>query len=109
VADDALNHHLAPENFDGPAHFHELARQTGGEMIRPFRHGVVPSKPKEAQRIAEGVNAFHKNMIHNFRLEVELPPPMDKWHSWELKLAGPKDRWKNVRLLYPTQLAPCGP
>jgi hypothetical protein len=109
VADDTLNPHSGSGELDGPARFHELARKTGGEMIRPFRDGVVPTKPREAQRIAEGVNAFHKNMIHNFRLEVELPPPMDQWHSWELKLAGPKDRWKNVRLLYPTQLAPCGP
>ena len=110
VADDTLNPQLGSGELDGPARFHELARKTGGEMIQPFRDGVVPTKPKEAQRIAEGVNAFHKNMIHSFRLEVELPRPLDKYYSWELKFAGDNnERWKNVRLLYPTQLAPCGP
>jgi hypothetical protein len=48
--------------------------------------------------------------VHNFRLEVELPAPLDKWREWELNLAGEdRDRWKKVRLTYPTELAPCSP
>jgi hypothetical protein len=98
------------EPIYGPPPVSNLAAETGGETIQPFPDGILPTKPKEAQTIAEAMSAFHRKMIHNFRLELELPRPLDKWYPWELKLAGGnKERWKNVRLLYPTQLAPSGP
>lgn len=97
------------EEIFGPVSFSQLVRKTGGGMIQPFADGV-PTNPKDGEKLAEVVNAFHQKMIHNFRLEIELPGPLDKWHEWELKLSGGnKNRWKNVRVAYPTELAPCGP
>jgi hypothetical protein len=78
-----------------------LVGKTGGAIFQPF-NGEVPTKESERAQVAEAVNAFHQKLIHNFRLEVELPAPLGKWRGWELKLGGEnKERWKKVRLTYP--------
>jgi hypothetical protein len=87
----------------------ELVRKSGGEIIQPFVDGF-PSTPADGERIANTVNLFHNWMVHNYRIEIELPVPTDKARTWELRLAPErKDQWKGVRITYPTELAPCKP
>jgi hypothetical protein len=97
------------EELNGPSELSELVRLTGGDLIRQYADRIPTSQKGRAQ-LAEARNAFHQKIILNFRLEVELPAPLDKWRGWELKLGGEnKERWKKVRLTYPTELAPYSP
>lgn len=108
VADHHLDNHLSPEEHDGPKTLYEMVKKTGGEMIQPFTEGDLPNKLNEAEKIANAMDAFHRKMIYSFRLELELSKPLNKWRSWELKSSGDnKEKWKDVRLVYPSQLAAC--
>jgi hypothetical protein len=55
------------------------------------------------------MNVFYLRMVQNYRLELELPLPLNKPRNWELKLApARKDQWKGAVLKYPVQLLSCG-
>jgi hypothetical protein len=47
------------------------------------------------------MNRFFRAMAQNYRVEAELPAALEN------PLAGTEVRWKNSRLNYPSQLAPC--
>jgi hypothetical protein len=95
------------EEERGPLDLSELGRRTGGEINTPFGQGL-PSKPEEAERLSQRMNRFFRAMAQNYRVEVELPAALEKPTRWELKLSEDGSvRWKNSRLNYPTQLAPC--
>jgi hypothetical protein len=98
-----------PEEQNGPMDMSDLVKRTGGDIAVPFGQGV-PTNPKEAERFAEAMAAFHRKMIQNYRMEVELPGPQDKPRTFELKPSVEnKQRWKNVRVTYPTEISPCKP
>ena len=106
---DGSGNRPTPEETDGSRNMSDLVRRTGGEVILPFGQRD-PAKPKGAERITVAMNLFHQRLIQNSRLEIELTGPLDKPRTWELKLSGEqKKQWKNARLMYPTELAPCKP
>jgi len=97
------------EEASGSEQISNLARKTGGAVMPP---PVVAraEKAKETAELLGMMSAFHYNMLHTYRLEVELPERLNKPHAWELEIAGEnRKRWKDVRLRYPTELAACGP
>ncbi len=101
------NRSPTPEEERGPLDMNNLVRRTGGEINTPFSQGF-PTKPEEAERLSQAMNRFFRAMAQNYRVEVELPAALEKPISWELKLSEEGSvRWKNSRLNYPTQLAPC--
>jgi hypothetical protein len=109
VVDSPGSSFSSAEELNGPSEVSELVRLTGGDLIWQYADRI-PTSQKDRAQVAEAVNAFHQKIIHNFRLEVELPAPLNKGRGWDLKLAGGnKERWKKVRLTYPTELAPCRP
>ena len=97
---------IEPEEAPGIA---EVAKKTGGEVV----HAAEPLDPGHVREMAlllPILSRFHYNMLHTYRLEVELPERLNKPHAWELEIAGEnRKRWKDVRLRYPTELAACGP
>jgi hypothetical protein len=51
-----------------------------------------------------------KEMVENYRIELELPTRLDKPSRLEVKLSeGSRVRWKGARLNYPTELTSCNP
>jgi hypothetical protein len=104
-----------PEEARGPTDMNDLVRRTGGEIIDPFgiggyigMGGYIDAKMME--QISEALNTFHYNMLHANLVEVELPGPLGRNRSWELKpSAENKKRWKDVRIVYPEELEPCRP
>ncbi len=87
----------------------DLVRKTGGEMIVPFT-SRLHVQPKEMEQISTALSIFHQNMIHNYRMEVELPVPLAKERNWELKPADQnRERWKDASIIYPEKLEPCKP
>jgi hypothetical protein len=105
----ALRERATIEEVSGPPEISDLARRSGGEVVHP----PEPPRPGDAREGAQFLallSAFHYNMLHTYRLEVELPERLNRPHSWELEIAGEsKKRWKDARLRYPTELAACGP
>ena len=98
-----------PEETKGPTDMRGLVRKTGGKMIVPFT-SRVHVQPKEMERISAALNIFHHNMIHSYRMEVELPVPLAKERNWELKAADQnRERWKDATIIYPEKLEPCKP
>jgi hypothetical protein len=96
-----------PEENNGPSDMSELVAKTGGDMVVPFPNGV-PMKP-DWNAVGQVMDVFYLRMVQNYRLELELPLPLNKPRNWELKLApARKDQWKNVVLKYPVQLLSCG-
>jgi hypothetical protein len=87
----------------------ELAKRTGGAVIL-LRKGSFSRKPADLERLSEALRPFHQKMSHEYRLDVELSERLKKQQTWELKLSGEDtQRWKGVRLTYPTELAACQP
>lgn len=63
----------SPEGSNGPDELKGLIDKTGGEMIVPFANGI-PTNPKEVEQFTALMKAFHRGMIENYLIEVELPP-----------------------------------
>lgn len=98
-----------PEEANGPLKLQDLVKWTGGEMMVPFNTGLHVQANKFEQTSA-ALNNFHQNMVHSYRMEVEIPGPLDKRHTVELKPANAKEkRWKNVHITYPEVLEACKP
>ena len=86
-----------------------LAARTGGELLSPYADGV-PRTPAEKQRFSQALDSFHRKMIRDYRLEIELPEVLHKPSRWRLTLdSEDKNIRKNVRLVYPSELAACAP
>jgi hypothetical protein len=96
-----------PEEANGPTVMTELVRKTGGDINTPFARGE-PTNPKEAERIAQLMRSFYQGMAQAYLLEVELPMALNKPSFWELKFSAQgRERWKDGRVNYPTELALC--
>jgi len=106
---DPLVSRATPEEVNGPAMLADAAYKTGGKMI-VFHSGRAPIRAPENALLPASVDLFRTAMTRDYLLEVELPERLRKPRSWNLKLAGDsKKQWKDVQLIYPTQLAACEP
>ena len=107
VVEDPGYRNLTPEELNGRDNMAELAKKTGGSVNVPFAQGF-PSKQEQIDRFSREMHQFYLAMVQNYRLEIELPAPLDKPAKWELGFSQEgKARWKNARLTYPVQLASC--
>lgn len=98
-----------PEEAMGPQNMNDLAKRTGGEVDIPFSLNP-PTNSKEAAQVVEAMAIFHQRMVQNYRMEVELSGLPEKRSTLDLKLSvQDKERWKNVRLTYPTKILLCAP
>jgi hypothetical protein len=101
-----------PEEAKGPTDMRDLIRKTGGKMIVPFT-SRLHVQPKEMEQISAALSIFHHNMIHSYRMDVELPVPLAKERNWELKAADQnREPWKDATIIYPIypeKLEPCKP
>jgi hypothetical protein len=53
---------------------------------------------------------FESSMLNDYLLDLELPEPATKYESWTLKLSKEKrEQWRNAKVLYTKELAPCQP
>ena len=108
LAESTNSRSLTPEEADGVTSISNLARKTGGEVatLEP----VDPANAKEVERVSSAMHVFFQGMAQNYRAELELPVRLDKPSRWELKLSRlGKERWKNAKVNYPTELEACKP
>lgn len=96
-----------PAELKGTGAIDILVRETGGEIIAPYKQGM-PSNPREIAQISTAMKAFYSRMTKNDLVEIHLPLAVDKHEKWDLKFSPEKKkRFKGVELSYPTTLAPC--
>jgi nucleotide-binding universal stress UspA family protein len=97
------------EEGSGPPEMIELAAKTGGEVIA-FPVSPPSATDRNPLRPAWIMEAFRRHIIQSGRLEVELPERLQRPHRWTLRLAGQRKMVQSdVRILYPLELAACGP
>jgi hypothetical protein len=98
-----------PEEANGPEMLADSTRKTGGDLLTVTSIGP-PGSTRALAKLTPSLDLLRTEMTGNYRVEIELPAPLSRPRSWELKLSGEKKKqWKDARLLYPTQLAACQP
>lgn len=103
------NRSPTPEEEMGLQNMNDLVKRTGGGVDTPFNLGP-PTNSKEAAQTMEAIAMFHQGMVQNYRMELELVGSPEKRSILDLKLSvQDKERWKNVRLTYPTKILRCDP
>jgi hypothetical protein len=93
------------EELNGPERLADLAKKTGGRMIWPFASGFS-WRQKGIAELTGVLDLLHNEMVHNYRVELELSEKLNKPRSLEMNLLGEnRKQWKDVQLFYPTELA----
>ena len=78
-----------------------LAESSGGTKVELF-----PERMSERE-MASRVRKLYEPITHVYRLEVELPRPIDKPRKWELKVVDANGKeLKDVEVFYPRLLVP---
>lgn len=96
---------LTEEESNGPALLKHLADLTGAVALSAM---VDSSKPNR-EHVASAVQLLYQQMADFYMLQLELPAePIQKPEQWNLEvLDGQSRKRKDVRVIYPHELAPC--
>jgi len=96
------------DEYLGALDLTELVQKVGGEFVTPYVNFAYD--PKNPDLFAASLRTFELSLIDDYLLELDLSEPVRKYENWTLKLSKEKrERWKNARLLYAKELAPCEP
>jgi hypothetical protein len=96
------------DEYLGALDLTELVQRVGGEFVTPYVNFAYD--PKNPDLFAASLRTFELSMIDDYLLELDLSGPVRKYENWTLKLSKEKrERWKDARLLYSKELAPCEP
>jgi hypothetical protein len=108
LAMDPVVRNRTPEEIMGPEDLSDLVRRTGGELILPYENSLYD--PKNPAPFMAALKMFESSMLNDYLLDLELPEPATKYESWTLKLSKEKrEQWRNAKVLYTKELAPCQP
>ena len=93
----------------GTVSLRQLAETAGGGLLRPrttgVSSGVVLLSPAQL-RVA--LDNLYSRMLQFYRLEIELPEPVDKMRDWKLEVLDPLTGGKaHLELAYPRKFLPC--
>jgi len=87
-----------PEEAGGVGLLYELTKESGGDFV--VRTGLPDLKAR----------AFGREISEFYRLEIKLPAPLDRPHSWKLEMSEPKGtKGRPLLVIYPERLMPCEP
>ena len=99
-----------PEEEYGKSNLAQLVDGTGGVELEPVEStplGVRLDKD-ERQRIAKMLELYYRQMVHPYRMDIELPQMPDKPSGWRLRLSDARNHdVKGSRVVYPHELTPC--
>lgn len=102
-----------PEELKEPISIVQLVKNTGGGMVAPSVSAApygqnTWSNSKEVERVTSAMKDFCSGITKDDLLEFELPEPVDKRRSWELRFSPEKKKqFKGAEISYPLELAPC--
>jgi hypothetical protein len=102
-----------PEELNGPEEMSKIAHATGGAIFGPIAQGnlgpvLLATDSNQNLTISSGLHNFYKTMLGGYRIEIELPSPVDKWREWKLELTKEKQKqFKHSQLGYTRDLEPC--
>ncbi len=109
----AGNRNRTPEELNGPEEMSKIAHATGGAIFGPVAQGssgpvLLVTDSNQNLTISSGLRNFYKTMLGGYRIEIELPSPVDKWREWKLELTKEKQKqFKDSQLGYTRDLEPC--
>ena len=104
-----------PEETEGPNTLLSLANHTGGILLAdpvsppPLQISLVPRRePLSPKELRTALDSLYVAMTSFYRLDIELPQPVDKMRTWKLELANlPSNTKEHPELAYPRELLPC--
>ena len=101
-----------PEELYGPDDFLQLVQATGGSTLQ--LNATRRSEPRypveERDRLALGAvtGQLYLQMAQFYRLEVELPEPVNKRRGWKLEMVNERGaKMKEWQVAYQATLLPC--
>lgn len=104
---------ITPEEIEGPNTLLTLTSDTGGILL-PDRVSPPPSRitsgqePLSPAELRTALDSVYSAINSFYRLQIELPRPVDKLREWKLELAPlPRKTKQQAELVYPRELLPC--
>jgi hypothetical protein len=102
-----------PYEVDGPEEVSKIARKSGGAILSTAEwHGnrvSLSANPDGKATTQDTLTRLYQAILQDSVLEIELPFPMEKNESFQLKLSNSSgDQWKRARIMYPENLIGCG-
>jgi hypothetical protein len=90
--------------------FEEVSDTTGGALVTAYHEWINGTAGPLSQAELEGALSQVNTLTHQFyRLEIELPQPIDKSRDWQFEVVDQTHKGKLPLLLrYPRRLVPCG-
>ena len=107
------NRNRTPEELNGPEEMSKIAHATGGAIFGPIAQGssgpvLFVTDSNQRLTMSSGLSNFYKTMLGGYRIEIELPSPVDKWREWKLELTKEKQKqFKDSQIGYTRDLEPC--
>ncbi len=107
------NRSPTPEESNGPLEMDEIAHSTGGALFGPVMQvpsgiGLASGDFDQKLTALDALRRFYQTILGGYRVEIQLPKPVDKWREWKLGLS--KERaaqLKHAQVGYTRDLAPC--
>lgn len=101
-----------PEEVSGPQDLSDVAMKSGGEILSAAdwrgKQITLSADPEAKWKSQETLTRLYQAILADQLLEIEVPFPLKKDESWELKLSAPARRkWKDAHFTYPTTLSKC--
>ncbi len=103
---------IVPEEFEGARALGGFIEATGGSLL--LVTGGNPNLAwfglgeEDRSALKHSLERLNRQMGEVYRLEVELPQPVDKPRNWKLELVAQSGiNNKELRLVYPRKLMPC--
>jgi Mg-chelatase subunit ChlD len=104
-----------PEEIGGRYQFAGIVEQTGGDTFTLLSSGPSAVVAETYYRDNKGLSDLGKSLLgwypqltEFYRLEIELPTPVDKLRPWKLEVkTDSKDAKKPRQVIYPRLLVPC--
>jgi hypothetical protein len=106
---------------DAVPHVERFTKSTGGNGIGIWPGGSLAAYPAGGQSVPyfvsaadrqaflEAIQRMYQQMAVFYRVEVQLPLPVDKERNWQLEVVDEKGkRSRDTYLIYPRRLLPCG-
>ncbi|HEY2459659.1 MAG TPA: VWA domain-containing protein [Candidatus Acidoferrum sp.] len=99
------NRDLDPEQSFAVGSVSALGKTTGGATTM-----ISALNFQNREELLTAVDLLHQEIIHNYRIEIDLPESLKRPQGWKLRPSEKnKDSWKKFRITHPTELASCGP
>ncbi len=103
-----------PEELSGPHDFLQLVQATGGNALQlngtSWSEPRYPEEERDRMALTAATRRLYLQMAQFYRLEVELPEPVNKRRGWKLEMVNERGaKMKEWQVAYQATLLPCKP